>query len=143
MPTCFASTGPADEDDEDDVVDLEAADGISDAPPIELVNSVILQASNDGASDIHFLPHGESLVVRLRVDGILRDVEQIPNEHAAGVISRLKVLAKLDIAERRIPQDGRMTVRAKSTGAPVRHSRRRPADGRGRRRDHAPAREDP
>ena len=113
----LAEQGDSDDDDEDDIVDLEAADGISDAPPIELVNSVILQASNDGASDIHFLPRGESLLVRLRVDGILRDIEQIPNEHASGVISRLKVLAKLDIAERRVPQDGRMTVYAKSTGS--------------------------
>jgi type IV pilus assembly protein PilB len=113
----LAEQGDGDEGDEDDIVDLEAADGISDAPPIEIVNSVILQASNDGASDIHFLPRGESLLVRLRIDGILRDIEEIPNEHASGVISRLKVLAKLDIAERRIPQDGRMTVYAKSTGS--------------------------
>jgi type II secretory ATPase GspE/PulE/Tfp pilus assembly ATPase PilB-like protein len=86
------------EGDEDEVVDLEAADGFSESAPIKLVNSVILQASNEGASDVHFLPHGDSLLVRLRVDGILHDVERIPKEHAAGVISRLKVLAKLDIA---------------------------------------------
>ncbi|CAN5234045.1 N/A [soil metagenome] len=103
------------EGDEDEVVDLEAADGFSESAPIKLVNSVILQASNEGASDVHFLPHGDSLVVRLRVDGILHDVERIPKEHAAGVISRLKVLAKLDIAEHRMPQDGRMSVRATSS----------------------------
>ena len=107
---------PSVEEDADDVVDLEAADGISDAPAIELVNSVILQASNDGASDVHFVPHGDSLVVRLRIDGILQEVERIPKEHAAGVISRIKVLAKLDIAERRMPQDGRFSVRATSAG---------------------------
>jgi type IV pilus assembly protein PilB len=103
---------PSIEEDPDDVVDLEAADGFSDAPPIELVNSVILQASNEGASDVHFVPHGDVLVVRLRIDGILQEVERIPKEHAAGVISRIKVLAKLDIAEHRMPQDGRMSVRA-------------------------------
>jgi type IV pilus assembly protein PilB len=103
------------EGDEHEVVDLEAADGFSESAPIKLVNSVILQASNEGASDVHFLPHGDSLLVRLRVDGILQDVERIPKEHATGVISRLKVLAKLDIAEHRMPQDGRMSVRATSS----------------------------
>ena len=103
---------PSVEEDADDVLDLEAADGLSDAPRIQLVNSVILQASNDGASDVHFLPHGDSLVVRLRVDGILHEVERIPKEHAAGVVTRIKVLAKLDIAEHRMPQDGRISVRA-------------------------------
>jgi type IV pilus assembly protein PilB len=106
----------AEEDDEDDIVDLEAEDGFSDARPIQLVNSIILQASNEGASDVHFLPHGDSVLVRLRVDGILREVERIPKEHAAGVISRVKVLAKLDIAEHRMPQDGRISVRARSSG---------------------------
>lgn len=104
------------EEDEDDIVDLEADDGFSDVLPIQLVNSVILQASNEGASDVHFLPHGDSVLVRLRVDGILREIERIPKEHAAGVISRVKVLAKLDIAEHRMPQDGRISVRARSTG---------------------------
>jgi type IV pilus assembly protein PilB len=107
---------PSVEEDADDVVDLEAADGFSEAPPIELVNSVILQASNDGASDVHFVPHKDVLVVRLRIDGILQEVERIPKEHAAGVISRVKVLAKLDIAEHRMPQDGRMSVRATTSG---------------------------
>jgi type IV pilus assembly protein PilB len=104
------------EEDDDDVVDLEADDGFSDVLPIQLVNSVILQASNEGASDVHFLPHGDSVLVRLRVDGILREIERIPKEHAAGVISRVKVLAKLDIAEHRMPQDGRISVRARSSG---------------------------
>ena len=103
----LGESAPGVQEDDDDIVDLEAADGFSEAQPIQLVNSVILQASNENASDVHFLPQGDSLVVRLRVDGILREVERIPKEHAAGVISRLKVLAKLDIAEHRMPQDGR------------------------------------
>ena len=106
----------SDQDDEDDIVDLEAEDGFSDARPIQLVNSIILGAANEGASDVHFLPHGDSVLVRLRVDGILREVERIPKEHASGVISRIKVLAKLDIAEHRMPQDGRISVRARSSG---------------------------
>ncbi len=111
-----ADASPSAKGDQDDVVDLEADDGFSDVLPIQLVNSVILQASNEGASDVHFLPHGDSVLVRLRVDGILREIERIPKEHAAGVISRVKVLAKLDIAEHRMPQDGRISVRARSSG---------------------------
>jgi type IV pilus assembly protein PilB len=112
----LGESAPSVQEEDDDIVDLEAADGFSEAQPIQLVNSVILQASNENASDVHFLPRDDSLVVRLRVDGILREVERIPKEHASGVISRLKVLAKLDIAEHRLPQDGRLSVRAKSTG---------------------------
>jgi type IV pilus assembly protein PilB len=96
--------------------DLTADDEISDAPPIQLVNSIVVQAADEGASDIHFLPQADALVARLRIDGILHDVERIPKSHAAGVVTRIKVLAKLDIAEHRLPQDGRLTLRAKSTG---------------------------
>ena len=113
--TLMGEHSPSIEDDEDDIVDLEAADHDSEGPAIKLVNSIILQASTERASDVHFVPQGDSLVVRLRVDGILREVERIPKEHAAGVISRIKVLAKLDIAEHRMPQDGRLSVRAKSS----------------------------
>ena len=95
--------------------DLEADDGISETPPIRLVNSIILQAVEDEASDIHFLPREDALVARIRVDGMLNEVERIPRAHSAGVISRIKVLAKLDIAEHRVPQDGRFTIRAKGT----------------------------
>jgi len=96
--------------------DLEADDGISDAPPIQLVNSIVVQAAEEGASDVHFLPQGEHLIARMRVDGILHEVERIPKRHAVGVLTRIKVLAKLDIAEHRLPQDGRLTLRPKSTG---------------------------
>src|SRR5947209_3229489 len=92
-------------------------DGPSDAPPIRLVNSIVVQAIEDRASDLHFLPQGDSLVARLRVDGIMHEVERIPKRHAAGVISRVKVLAKLDIAEHRLPQDGRFTLRPKGREA--------------------------
>jgi type IV pilus assembly protein PilB len=103
-------------EEEDEETDLEADDGISDAPPIRLVNSIIVQAADDGASDLHFLPQGQALVARMRIDGILHEVERIPKRHAAGVISRIKVLAKLDIAEHRMPQDGRLTLRVKKSG---------------------------
>src|SRR5581483_591456 len=101
---------------DEDEADLEADDGISDAPPIQLVNSIVVQAAEEGASDVHFLPQGDYLIARMRVDGILHEVERIPKRHATGVITRVKVLAKLDIAEHRLPQDGRLTLRPKSTG---------------------------
>ncbi len=96
--------------------DLEADDGISDAPLVRLVNSIIFQAAEDGASDIHFEPQEEMLVVRCRIDGVLHVAERIPVRLASGVTTRLKVLAKLDIAERRKPQDGRISLNASAAG---------------------------
>jgi type IV pilus assembly protein PilB len=100
----------------DDDDDLEADDGISDAPLVRLVNSLIFRAAEDGASDIHFEPQGDLLVVRYRIDGVLHVAEQIPIRFASGVTTRLKVLARLDIAERRKPQDGRISLTAKTAG---------------------------
>src|SRR5262245_27169745 len=96
--------------------DLEVDDGISDAPLVRLVNSIIFQAAEDGASDIHFEPQHDALVVRFRVDGVLHETHRIPKRSASGVTTRLKVLAKLDIAERRKPQDGRISLNAASAG---------------------------
>jgi type IV pilus assembly protein PilB len=96
--------------------DLEAEDGISDAPLVRLVNSVIFQAAEDGASDIHFEPQEDALIVRFRIDGVLTEVQRIPKRMTAGVTTRLKVLAKLDIAERRKPQDGRISLNAAAAG---------------------------
>jgi len=101
-------------DDEEE--DLEADDGVSDAPLVRLVNSIIMQAASDGASDVHFEPQEEALVVRVRVDGVLTEAQRIPKRMANGVTTRLKVLAKLDIAERRRPQDGRISLNARSVG---------------------------
>ena len=100
-------------DDAED--DLEQDDGISDAPLVRLVNSIIVQAAEDGASDIHFDPLVDALVVRMRVDGILHEMQRLPKKLASSVITRLKVLAKLDIAERRRPQDGRISLGGKVT----------------------------
>ena len=96
--------------------DLEVDDGISDGPLVRLVNAMIFQAAEENASDVHFEPQEDSLVVRFRVDGVLREVQRIPRKMAAGVTTRLKVLAKLDIAERRKPQDGRITLSASAVG---------------------------
>jgi type IV pilus assembly protein PilB len=104
------------EEEPEEVEDLEADDGISDAPLVRLVNSVIFQAAEDGASDIHFEPQEDALVVRFRIDGVLQEVQRIPKRMTPGVTTRLKVLAKLDIAERRKPQDGRISLNAAAAG---------------------------
>ena len=98
---------------------LEAAD---DAPIIRMLNALLTQAAKDGASDIHIEPYERSSSVRFRVDGTLREVVQ-PNKalHAA-LISRLKIMAELDIAERRLPQDGRISLRIGGRAIDVRVS---------------------
>ncbi len=83
---------------------------------MRLVNSVIFQAAEDGSSDVHFEPQEDALVVRFRIDGVLQEVQRIPKRMAPGVTTRLKVLAKLDIAERRKPQDGRISLNAAAAG---------------------------
>src|SRR5881227_3602592 len=100
----------------EEVDDLEADDGISDVPLVRLVNSIIFQAAEDGASDVHFAPEEDALVVRFRIDGVLQEVQRIPKRLMPGVTTRLKVLAKLDIAERRKPQDGRISLNAAAAG---------------------------
>ena len=102
--------------EEEEGDDLEAEDGISDAPLVRLVNSIIFQAAEEGASDVHFEPQAEALVVRFRTDGVMHEVQRVPKRMTAGVITRLKVLAKLDIAERRKPQDGRISLSAAAAG---------------------------
>jgi type IV pilus assembly protein PilB len=102
--------------EEQEADDLEVDDGISDVPLVRLVNSIIFQAAEDGASDIHFEPQEDALLVRLRIDGVLHEVQRIPRRMMAGVTTRLKVLAKLDIAERRKPQDGRISLNAAAAG---------------------------
>ncbi len=95
---------------------LEQDDGVSDAPIVRLVNSVLTQAAEDGASDVHFEPQEDALVFRFRIDGVLQEVQRIPKRLMAGVVTRMKVLAKLDIAERRKPQDGRISLTAAMAG---------------------------
>jgi general secretion pathway protein E len=98
---------------------LEAAD---DAPIIRMLNALLTQAAKDGASDIHIEPYERSSSVRFRVDGTLREVVQ-PNKalHAA-LISRLKIMAELDISEKRLPQDGRISLRIGGRAIDVRVS---------------------
>ncbi len=81
-----------------------------EAPVVRLVNLIISQAIGDGASDIHMEPHRRSVQVRYRIDGLLHDVMTPPKQLQAAIVSRIKIMANLDIAERRIPQDGRIHV---------------------------------
>jgi general secretion pathway protein E len=83
-------------------------DSSDDAPAIRLINAIIAEAVRQGVSDIHIEPYESGLVVRLRVDGVLREHLRMPPHVAPVVVSRIKVMARLDIAERRMPQDGRI-----------------------------------
>lgn len=103
---------------EEDVEEEELAPGAvselresaDDAPVIKLVYSILGQAVNDGASDVHFEPEERDMRVRFRVDGVLKEVARVPKRMVAGVVSRIKIMSELDIAEKRVPQDGRVAV---------------------------------
>ncbi|MCB0876185.1 MAG: Flp pilus assembly complex ATPase component TadA [Solirubrobacterales bacterium] len=91
-----------------DVTELrESAD---DAPVIKLVYSILGQAVNEGASDVHFEIEEKDMRVRFRVDGVLNEAARVPRRMVSGVISRIKIMSELDIAEKRVPQDGRVAV---------------------------------
>jgi type IV pilus assembly protein PilB len=94
--------------DEDEVEVVELRESADDAPIVRLVHQLVAQAVERGASDLHLSPDGQDLRVRFRIDGILSDVTTIPRRMSAGVVSRIKIMSELDIAERRMPQDGRV-----------------------------------
>jgi general secretion pathway protein E len=85
-------------------------DTSDDAPAIRLINGIIADAARQGVSDIHIEPYETGLVVRMRMDGVLRETLRMPAHVAPVVVSRVKVMARLDIAERRLPQDGRISL---------------------------------
>lgn len=89
-------------------LDVEAA---NDDPIVKLVNTMLIQAIREGASDIHVEPYEKNFRIRFRIDGNLHSRINPPQAAASSIISRLKILAKLDIAERRLPQDGRLSVK--------------------------------
>ena len=93
-------------------VELGVDGGSEEAPIVKLVGAILQRAVGEGASDIHIEPRAKELTVRFRVDGVLREVMSVPLKLQAGVIARLKILGNLDIAERRVPQDGRFSVRS-------------------------------
>ncbi len=96
------------EDAEDGAEVVALHETSEDAPVIKLVNQIVAQAVERGASDVHLAPDGRELRVRFRVDGVLADITTVPRRMAAGVISRIKIMAELNIAEKRLPQDGRV-----------------------------------
>jgi type IV pilus assembly protein PilB len=102
-----------DEHEDEPVEEIEDISGAAatTAPAIKLVNALISRAVDEGASDVHFEPQAKQLVVRARVDGVMRRLTTIPKSQQPAVTSRLKIMAELDIAEKRAPQDGRITIR--------------------------------
>ena len=96
----------------EDQIDADTGrDDIEDAPIVRFVNKIMLDAIRKNASDIHFEPYEKYYRIRLRVDGVLREVAQPPVQLATKLAARLKVMSRLDIAERRVPQDGRIKMR--------------------------------
>ncbi|MGD8378351.1 MAG: type IV-A pilus assembly ATPase PilB [Gammaproteobacteria bacterium] len=102
---------------EEEAADDVSSEDIEDAPVVRFVNKVLLDAIKKGASDIHFEPYEKFYRVRLRQDGMLREVAQPPVALATKIAARLKVMARLDISERRIPQDGRIKMKLSRTRA--------------------------
>ena len=100
---------PGEDGDDTSADDLrDIREQVDAAPVVKLVNGILARAADEGASDIHFEPQAGELLVRFRHDGVLHQTLAIPRRLQAGVLSRLKIMADLDIAERRIPQDGRI-----------------------------------
>jgi len=97
-------------------------DLVNSAPTIRLVNSILERAITERASDIHIEPREEDMQVRMRVDGRMRDILTVPKDLQGSVISRVKIMSGMDIAERRVPQDGRFNVRVKEKDIDLRVS---------------------
>lgn len=109
--------------EKEEEVSLEQLHTIAEeAPIIKLVNLIIMQALGDGASDIHVEPEHDALRVRIRVDGIMRDVTPIPRHLQAAVLSRLKIMSDMNIAVKRMPQDGRFQINIEGKQIDVRAS---------------------
>jgi type IV pilus assembly protein PilB len=98
------------EDDDRGAEVLDLRESGEDGPVVKLVSSLIAQGVEQGASDIHFEPVEGEIVVRYRVDGVLAEATRIPRQYTSGVISRIKIISDLDISERRVPQDGRVSM---------------------------------
>src|SRR5215467_753472 len=98
-------------EEEEAPTDSEALSAADEAPIVKLVNSLIADAVRKGASDIHIEPYEKSMRVRFRIDGVMQEMMAPPFKFKAAIISRLKIMAELDIAERRVPQDGRIKIK--------------------------------
>jgi type IV pilus assembly protein PilB len=109
-----------DEEEADATSVTDIRESAEDAPIIKLVNSIIAQAVEEGASDVHFEPDGRDMRVRFRIDGVLSESTTIPRRMIAGVVSRVKIMADLDISERRLPQDGRVGLKVEGHAVDIR-----------------------
>lgn len=98
------------EDTTSDAENAEAAQEVEDAPVVKFIQKILIDAINEGASDIHFEPYEKYYRIRVRTDGVLREIAQPPLVLKDKIASRIKVISRLDIAEKRIPQDGRMKL---------------------------------
>lgn len=116
--------GDMDDDDFDDLDDLEFAEEskeeeedteVDDAPVVRFVNKCLLDAIKRGASDLHFEPYEKFYRVRFRIDGVLTDVAKPPLSLSAKIAARIKVMSRLDVSERRVPQDGRIKLKLSKT----------------------------
>jgi type IV pilus assembly protein PilB len=105
-------------EDETDLTEVQAA--VEDAPIVKLVQAIMTQAAADRASDVHIEPTEKDVRVRFRVDGVLHEVMHSPKSIQGGLISRLKVMGDLNIAEKRIPQDGRLSLRVNNRSLDLR-----------------------
>lgn len=111
------------EEEEEEQVDIgELRKDIEKAPVVKLVNFILTDAISKGASDVHIEAYEKVFRVRYRIDGILYEIMQLPMRHRAALISRLKIMAELDIAERRLPQDGRIKLKIKGRDIDLRVS---------------------
>src|SRR5215217_1781791 len=110
LQSTVAETTQEEEEEEGpaEITDLRAS--AEEGPVVKLVNSILGQGVTEGASDIHFEPNAGEMRIRFRVDGVLQEMARVPKRMVSGVISRVKIMSDLDIAERRIPQDGRVAV---------------------------------
>jgi type IV pilus assembly protein PilB len=111
----FQSDESEEDSGHDELKDIR--EQVDAAPVVKLVNGILARAADEGASDIHFEPQAKEMLVRFRHDGVLHETLTIPKRLQAGVTSRLKIMADLDIAERRIPQDGRIGLTV--SGRPI------------------------
>ena len=116
LNTLQSAVSEAIEEDEEEEAGLDDAEltelreSAEDAPVIKLVHSILGQAVTEGASDIHFEPDEGDMRVRFRVDGVLHEAARVPKRMVSGVVSRVKIMSELDIAEKRLPQDGRVSI---------------------------------
>ena len=117
-----AASGDTQPSQDSAFVSNQLGDDVNNAPTIRLVNSIIERAINERASDIHLEPRETDLHIRMRIDGLMRPILTVPRDLQSSVISRIKIMSGMDIAERRIPQDGRFNVRVKDKDIDLRIS---------------------